>query len=671
MNFGSPFLFPGKPLKLVLPACLEDLLTESEVKSVFRHEASHASTRDPCWLSVARFLNSIFWFHPLFRWIVLEHIIACEEAADAAAARIGNASQYKKALARAALELQPVTAGVPTLLRRSRVLNRLRKIEINSALRPPSRRAALSSLSLLLAVCLLSGNISLGQKGEQTPQAEPVVEIPSEIPVEPSITAEEQEKVKKADELALRSKQLVEQGLLEEALGKLTHSLDALPFSPLTASRRSSYVDRLNRIKVLLKEEAAPSPRDTPIQGSFDPEILKTLIIPEVNFESIPLQEALKKLETISSEIDPKGVGAPIQLMVDADQSEALITLKLSRVPLAEAIRFTTSLARLNYRVTQEGVIVLDVNDPSSTNNLITNAYHVSEDFFPRGVDAKKFLETIGIQFDTGASALFKSDDSTIIMRNLEGENDKLELFLKIISSSSDPNDLYYQTFLLTKEAREFEKNGETQKALEKFFSVFSLYQYLTIRFPDFHKALIENKTQVSKEKLIALQFGISPRELPKKGDLGTPRLWTDQDNLSRLTSSPTPPELADSLLKISGVTVNRTNDKKNAEIQVEIVSGYPSKVSAEEMSLEVRIFDLHNGKELASGKGNITMEYPTTPYDWKAEENEQIQISYEISSDDPTAVNRVYYGYVIELYHKEILQYVVASPSKLVRLTQ
>ncbi|MEM6915911.1 MAG: hypothetical protein AAF491_05025, partial [Verrucomicrobiota bacterium] len=325
----------------------------------------------------------------------------------------------------------------------------------------------------------------------------------------------------------------------------------------------------------------------------------------------------------------------------------------------------------LNYRVNQEGVIVLDHNDPSSTNDLITNAYHVSEDFFPRGVDAKKFLETIGIQFGTGASALFKSDDSTIIMRNSEGENNKLGLFLKIISSSSDPNELWYQTFLLSKEAREFEKNGETQKALEKFFSVFSLYQYLKTRFPDYHKDLIEARIQISEEKLLALQFGISPHDLPTQGEPNASELWPDQGTPPRPTSSPTPPELADSVLKITGVTVDRSDDRKHAKIKVEIVSDYPSKVSAERMSLEVKIFDLISGKELAPGKGNITVKYPTTPYDWTREENEQIEITYEISPDDPTAVNRVYYGYVIELFHEEILQYVVASPSKLVRLTQ
>lgn len=670
---SSPFLFPGKNLTLIVPSKLEELLTETEIEDVFRHEAAHAANHDSHWMTAARLLNSVLWFHPLSRWLALEHLVACEEAADAAAARMGDASHYQQALAQAALKLMPVSAGVPSLIRRSRVIHRLRRVHDNSALNPPSRPAILIALILLLAVCLISGNISLAQNEDPitAPAPAPVEAKPVPDNIELELTTDEQERVNEADQLALRSKQLLLEELLKEAREKVVHSLDILPESPLTAERRNAYLNLLDQINTRLKENGDLPPTDQPPQGQFDPSILKTLIIPSVDFQSVSLRDALEQLEAISVDIDPKGVGAPIRLMVDDEAAKTQITLRLTNVPLTEALRYTSSLASLEFEANHEGVIVFSPVSRKPSQLLYTNAYPVSLSFFPPGVGAKEFLEQIGIEFGTGASAVFNRSNLTLIMRNTEAENQKLERSLNVISSSSDPNDLWYHAFLLIKAAEESEQDGETGQAWQKMAFALPIFRYLSIRFPDYQKELVQARIKICEERITELQFGLSRDDLPKSAQAPAPDLWPSEVKGSTLPKTPIPPELADSVLKISGVTVERSNDKKSAELDVEIVSHYPQKVSAEKMNLQVKIFDLSNGNELAPGKGNIIVKYPTAPYDWETGQDEQVIITYEISPDDPTATNREYYGYVIELYHDDVLQYVVASPSKLVRLTQ
>lgn len=82
---------------------------------------------------------------------------------------------------------------------------------------------------------------------------------------------------------------------------------------------------------------------------------LKEIIIPKVEFDNTPLQDALRYLNQMSNEL-----GDGVNIILNAPESgDTKITLKLTNVPLVEALRYTASLARLKYRIDSNAVVLL------------------------------------------------------------------------------------------------------------------------------------------------------------------------------------------------------------------------------------------------------------------------------------------------------------------------
>ncbi len=138
-------------------------------------------------------------------------------------------------------------------------------------------------------------------------------------------------------------------------------------------------------------------------------EKLKTIIIPSVEFADTPLKDALEFLQQRSveldiSEADPakKGMnivldagvagtsasapaGNPFGSVTESSSTtgngvaDTLITLRLSNVPLGEALRYTTSLAQLKYKVEPHAIVILPLSQPDA--DLFTNVYRVPPTF--------------------------------------------------------------------------------------------------------------------------------------------------------------------------------------------------------------------------------------------------------------------------------------------------
>ncbi|MDF1656937.1 MAG: type II and III secretion system protein, partial [Verrucomicrobiales bacterium] len=226
---------------------------------------------------------------------------------------------------------------------------------------------------------------------------------------------------------------------------------------------------------------------------------LKTIIMPSVEFVDTPLKDALDFIQTRSVELDvnetdPARKGVNIVLdsgilsggggaapaapagddggfgfsgggggVVDAGGggvADTRITLRLSNVPLAEALRYTTALAQLKYKVEQNAVLVVPLSTPDQ--DLFTVNYTVPPTFLSTAQDgggggggaaadpfadpvdgagsafsarksAKEVLESFGITFGTGATAFYAPASSTLVVTNTQDQLEIVEAYIESI----------------------------------------------------------------------------------------------------------------------------------------------------------------------------------------------------------------------------------------------
>ena len=232
---------------------------------------------------------------------------------------------------------------------------------------------------------------------------------------------------------------------------------------------------------------------------------LKTIIIPSIEFADTPLKDALDFIQQRSTELDvaetdpaKKGINIILQAGpggggggaaaapagaapggegfgfeggggagggLDAGgggPGDTRITLRLNNVPLAEALRYTTSLAQLKYKVEAHAVLVVPISTPDA--DLFTNIYVVPPTFlsmdggggggggggaaadpFAAPVDAggggaparrrnaREILEGAGITFGAGSSAIYNASTSQLIVRNTQDQMELVEAYIDSI----------------------------------------------------------------------------------------------------------------------------------------------------------------------------------------------------------------------------------------------
>ncbi len=227
---------------------------------------------------------------------------------------------------------------------------------------------------------------------------------------------------------------------------------------------------------------------------------LKRIILPNVEFREMPLRDALEFLTQKSAELDraeadpaKKGVNMIIQAGPGtgaiaappgnggpsfddplggggSDVGDTLITLKLTNVPLVEAIRYTTSLAQLKYKVEPHAIVVVPLSTPDA--DLYTNVYQIPPTFLNAGggsdggaggpvdpfapdagggatlsarTDAKQILERAGVTFGEGSSAIYQPGSSQLIVRNTGDQMELVEAMIESIKDSPDPNQEFHR----------------------------------------------------------------------------------------------------------------------------------------------------------------------------------------------------------------------------------
>ncbi len=197
---------------------------------------------------------------------------------------------------------------------------------------------------------------------------------------------------------------------------------------------------------------------------------LKEIVIPEIDFKEIPISEALAWLERESVINDPASGGngeRGVRITMDAppsvdgqtdaifaneDNADPTITLWLSQVPLAEALRYTASLALRRYRIEGEEIKVGYLHHfvaelapavfpvPPDLSQLLeeevasrratdpfADPSHTDESFVPT---VTTWMERYGITFGHGASATHDPGRGIVIVQN---SPDQLELVSSLL----------------------------------------------------------------------------------------------------------------------------------------------------------------------------------------------------------------------------------------------
>ncbi|MEM7011701.1 MAG: M56 family metallopeptidase, partial [Verrucomicrobiota bacterium] len=447
----SPFLTPGLRKTLVLPSTLANSDDVQILRHVLRHEAAHLKHHDASWIPGCRILSYLVWFHPLAWWISSLHLKACEEACDAAAARLSDSDSYRSALAQLALELVPPKMAAAAFLRVPKVINRVRAVSHHVHLDPPRRW---SGLVIAATLALFGGALgSIGFADDQKKEEEPAAAESPLLKKMESITIPELELVDTRLEEALQFLQLKSVELDPEKKGVNIINAGAnadvrisLRLSNVPLSVALRYVTELAQANWRVDEHAIaviPAKRgnmavEAKPAGKFE-EKLQNIVIPSVEFVDTPLSDALQFLVKMSAELDddPDPAQRGINLILrDSDAANKALTLKLSNVPVGEALRYTAQLSKLKMTIEKHSVVLsgeVEEANRDDGNLLFTEVYRVPPELgrAMKDLGAKAMLKEDGILFPEGCSAIYNPTTQQLIVRNTKDNHQLIQAWIR------------------------------------------------------------------------------------------------------------------------------------------------------------------------------------------------------------------------------------------------
>lgn len=107
--------------------------------------------------------------------------------------------------------------------------------------------------------------------------------------------------------------------------------------------------------------------------------------------------------------------------------------------------------------------------------------------------------------------------------------------------------------------------------------------------------------------------------------------------------------------------------------LRIHIDSAQKKPLSGDDMYLNVLFYDAVNDTTFEPTVADTKPVYVTQPYDWRDGSEEIIEVDYflpKLTQEQlATLGQRRFFGYVVELYYKDLLQDIIASPRKLARL--
>lgn len=136
----------------------------------------------------------------------------------------------------------------------------------------------------------------------------------------------------------------------------------------------------------------------------------------------------------------------------------------------------------------------------------------------------------------------------------------------------------------------------------------------------------------------------------------------------------PTIPEVElGKYLKLGKVRVRKlpvSAEGEKVSLLIPIIGKAGEKLAAKDLDMRVYFYDLINGKTPGATTATTSWDYPSHPYDWQERRTEELEIIYHqpvfTVEQKRNLGERVYFGYVIELYYRNQLQDSVVSSDQL-----
>ncbi len=162
--------------------------------------------------------------------------------------------------------------------------------------------------------------------------------------------------------------------------------------------------------------------------------LLRDVVFSAVDFDGKPFVECL---EYINTTLEEESGREPVHFQIDPDiPIERQITLRLKQVPLAEVLRYTTSLNQCKYKVSADRTIeIVHVDSAKSDDEGWFQTYPAffnSPQNVKGPVDVQSQLEAIGVTFRSQDVAEYYPDRELLWVK---GTRDQLELIDAYLNS--------------------------------------------------------------------------------------------------------------------------------------------------------------------------------------------------------------------------------------------
>ena len=167
---------------------------------------------------------------------------------------------------------------------------------------------------------------------------------------------------------------------------------------------------------------------------------LRKLIVPEINLEDVPFEDAIvwfrQQSMELDKQIDPAGRGVNFILRA-SDRREALISIRLKSIPMWDALQYVCEMANVAVHIEPFAVML---QPPAEDDKIRSKTFMIDKEIFTEELErsgtsnARAWLESMGVFFHDGRGALFVPNPARILARN---DQWNLKIAEKIIRSVS------------------------------------------------------------------------------------------------------------------------------------------------------------------------------------------------------------------------------------------
>lgn len=180
---------------------------------------------------------------------------------------------------------------------------------------------------------------------------------------------------------------------------------------------------------------------------------LKTIIIPQIDFQGASIEDAASFLSLKSRELDPEKEGVSFIVKDKAKEDAKPFSLTLQNVPLGEALRYITNLSGVRSKVEEFAIFLVPLTEPPT--NMVRREFRVRADFFdtasapapgPGGAtptrrapitnkttttdatsETKAALQSRGVEFPEGSAAIYSPGTGILTVLNTQEQIDYIE----------------------------------------------------------------------------------------------------------------------------------------------------------------------------------------------------------------------------------------------------